>query len=62
MDAGSFGDSFGHLQPTRVSAGFGLRIRIPFMTQMPLALDFGIPVHKEGGDRTSLVSFTFGEF
>lgn len=62
VDAGSFGDSFGHLQPTRVSAGFGLRIRIPFMPQMPLALDFGIPVHKEGGDRTSLVSFTFGEF
>ena len=62
VDAGSFGDSFGDLQPTRVSAGFGVRIRIPFMPQLPLALDFGWPIQKEEGDDIQIFSLTFGEF
>jgi len=62
VDAGSFGDSFGDLQSTRISVGFGIRMRIPFMPQMPLALDFGWPIQQEPGDDTQIFSLTFGEF
>ena len=62
MDWGSLGDSLGAVGPTRISAGVGLRIRIPFLPQMPLALDFGWPVQKEPLDDARVFSFTFGNF
>jgi len=34
----------------RVSAGAGLRISVPFLGQVPIALDVGYPLVKEDGD------------
>ncbi len=41
----------------RVSVGMGVRLKIPFLGQAPFALDFAIPVAKEDGDETQVVSF-----
>ncbi len=43
----------------RVSVGTGLRIKIPFLGQAPLALDFSFPVRKFTGDETQIFSFDF---
>jgi outer membrane protein insertion porin family len=42
----------------RIAAGFGLRVKIPFLGQQPIAIDFGFPVSKEDGDDTQVVSFS----
>jgi outer membrane protein assembly complex protein YaeT len=42
----------------RVSAGFGVRVKLPFLSETPLALDFGFPLVKFAGDETSVVSFS----
>ncbi len=44
----------------RVSAGFGLRIAIPMLGPVPLALDFGFPINRIGTDRTQTFSFGVG--
>ena len=44
----------------RVSPGFGLRIAIPALGPAPLALDFAIPVAREGTDDIQNFSFYFG--
>ncbi len=41
----------------RVSVGFGLRLKIPFLGQAPFAIDFAVPLLKEDGDETQYVSF-----
>lgn len=46
------------LDPYRVSAGVGLRIALPFLSQAPLAFDFGIPLMKADGDKTQFFSFS----
>ncbi len=42
----------------RVTVGAGLRMKIPFLSQAPFAVDFAIPVVEEEGDQDELVSFT----
>ena len=44
----------------RVSAGFGLRITVPMLGPVPIALDFGFPIVKAQTDRTQLFSFWVG--
>jgi outer membrane protein insertion porin family len=46
----------------RVSAGVGLRIVVPMLGQVPIALDFGIPVVKGPSDNTQIFSFWLGFF
>ena len=46
----------------RVTAGFGLRITIPAMGPVPIALDFGFPIVKGPEDRTQVFSFWVGMF
>ena len=46
----------------RVTAGFGLRITIPAMGPVPIALDFGFPIVKGPEDRTQVFSFWVGLF
>lgn len=43
----------------RVSVGTGLRFRVPFFGQgaPPIAVDVAVPVLKESGDQTQLISF-----
>ena len=60
LDAGQLGESFSDLDPMRAAVGVSFRIRIPFMPQMPLVLDFGKPILSEEGDRERLFTFTFG--
>jgi outer membrane protein insertion porin family len=46
----------------RVSAGVGLRIVVPMLGQVPIALDFGIPIVKGPNDNTQVFSFWLGFF
>ncbi len=46
----------------RVSAGFGLRIVVPMLGQVPIALDFGFPIVKASTDNTQVFSFWLGFF
>lgn len=46
----------------RVSAGVGLRIVVPMMGPVPIALDFGFPIVRAQGDRDQLFSFWVGVF
>jgi outer membrane protein assembly complex protein YaeT len=46
----------------RVSAGFGARIVVPMLGQVPIALDFGFPIVTGPGDQTQLFSFYVGFF
>lgn len=55
-DTGTVQDDLG-LDQYRVSMGFGLRLKIPFLGQAPFALDFAVPIVKEDDDETQTVSF-----
>ena len=44
----------------RSDIGAGVRVTIPFFGQLPLALDFAIPVTKQAHDRTQIISFALG--
>lgn len=50
------GDSF--FSDFRASAGVGIRFKIPFLGNMPLALDFAVPLREQDGDDTQIVSFS----
>jgi outer membrane protein assembly factor BamA len=49
-----------HFGTIRTSAGFGIRLFMPFLGQAPLALDFAVPLNKTSLDDTQLISFSFG--
>jgi len=44
----------------RSSVGFGVRLNLPIFGQLPLALDFGIPITKDSQDDTRFISFSLG--
>ena len=44
----------------RSDVGAGVRLTIPFFGELPLALDFAVPVTKASNDRTQFVSFSLG--
>lgn len=44
----------------RVSVGTGFRLYLPFFGSAPFALDFAVPLSKDGDDDTQVVSFFFG--
>jgi len=46
----------------RVSAGFGLRIVLPMLGPVPIALDFGFPIIKAPQDNQQVFSFWVGLF
>lgn len=46
----------------RTSIGVGLRLQIPALGPMPLALDFAKPIDSQTGDETETFSFNFGNF
>lgn len=62
IDAGTFGDDFGTMDPIRISTGVAMRIRFPALPTAPLSLDFGWPLKSEDGDDTRVFSFTIGNF
>ncbi len=44
----------------RITAGFGVRIMVPMLGPVPIALDFGFPIHKAPTDITQVFSFSMG--
>ncbi len=50
------------IQNYRVSAGVGLRIVVPMLGPVPIALDFGVPIVRGPGDHTQIFSFWVGLF
>lgn len=46
----------------RVTAGVGLRITVPMMGPVPIALDFGFPICKAPTDQTQIFSFWVGMY
>ena len=50
------------LKDYRVSAGVGLRIVVPALGQVPIALDFGFPIVRGPNDQTQVFSFFVGFF
>jgi outer membrane protein insertion porin family len=59
VDAGDVEPDF-HFGTIRSSAGFGIRLFLPFFGQAPLALDFAVPLNKASQDDTQIISFSFG--
>jgi outer membrane protein insertion porin family len=56
-----FGSALGDFfkDEMRVTAGFGVRIKVPFFPA-PVALDFGWPLQKKRDDETQVFSFSVG--
>ncbi len=58
----------GTVEPTvrisdyRVAVGLGMRITVPMMGPVPIALDFGIPLNQASTDKKQLFSFWVGFF
>jgi outer membrane protein assembly factor BamA len=46
----------------RVAAGVGLRITVPMLGPVPIALDFGFPIVQAPTDKTQIFSFWVGFF
>ena len=46
----------------RVAAGVGMRIVVPMLGPVPVALDFGFPIVKGPEDRRQMFSFWLGFF
>jgi outer membrane protein assembly factor BamA len=44
----------------RSSVGAGVRLTLPFLSQVPLAIDFAVPLTKSGEDDKQLISFSLG--
>jgi outer membrane protein insertion porin family len=59
VDSGTDESSIG-IHDYRVTAGFGLRIIVPMMGPVPIALDFGFPIVRNPQDHTQLFSFGLG--
>ncbi|HEY8668131.1 MAG TPA: outer membrane protein assembly factor BamA [Tepidisphaeraceae bacterium] len=60
-DAGTVEDSF-RFGTLRASAGAGFRLMIPFLGQIPIAVDFAIPLNKASEDDVQIISFSLGIF
>lgn len=60
-DHGTVNNTYG-LAPYRVSVGAGLRVVVPAMGPMPIALDFAVPLRKDPMDNKQLFSFYVGWF
>lgn len=61
IDSGTVERSF-EIRDYRVTAGVGLRITVPALGPVPIALDFGFPIVEGKNDREQLFSFWVGMF
>lgn len=59
VDSGTIERDF-EIHDYRIAAGGGLRLYLPFFGSAPFALDFGVPLTRNGDDETQLISFFFG--
>jgi len=44
----------------RASVGAGIRLVLPILGQVPIAIDFAVPISKDSQDDTQLISFSLG--
>jgi outer membrane protein assembly complex protein YaeT len=58
-DVGDVEDSF-KLGTIRLSVGAGIRLVLPILGQVPIAIDFAVPVSKNSDDDTQFISFSLG--
>ncbi len=56
-DQGTIQDDVGFDQ-WRVAVGTGIRLKLPFFGQAPIAVDFGFPIVEEEGDDSQIISFS----
>jgi outer membrane protein assembly complex protein YaeT len=61
VDSGTVESSV-EIRDYRVAAGVGLRIVVPMLGPVPIALDFGFPIVKAPQDRDQIFSFWVGFF
>lgn len=61
VDSGTVESSMA-IRDYRVAAGFGLRVTVPMMGPVPIALDFGFPINRAPGDQTQVFAFWVGLF
>ena len=61
VDSGTVETDF-EIRDYRVTAGFGLRITVPMMGPVPIALDFAFPITDAPGDERQVFSFWVGLF
>ena len=57
-DAGTVTDDFSLFASPRLALGFGLRILIPALSPVPIAIDFSAPVFKSGDDDSEFLYFS----
>ncbi|MEE9211324.1 MAG: outer membrane protein assembly factor BamA [Phycisphaeraceae bacterium] len=55
-DTGTVQDDIG-FDEYRVSVGVGVRVSVPFLGQVPIALDMAVPLIKEDDDEVRVISF-----
>jgi outer membrane protein insertion porin family len=60
VDGGTVAPRINEFDNYRVSAGFGVRFVLPMLGPVPIALDFGFPIHKAPSDVTQIVNFWMG--
>ncbi|MEM8782004.1 MAG: outer membrane protein assembly factor BamA [Planctomycetota bacterium] len=56
-DQGTVQDTIG-VDEWRITVGTGLRMKVPFLSQAPFAVDLAVPILDEEGDEAELISFT----
>ncbi len=61
-DTGTVESDISKINNYRVSLGVGLRLIVPMMGQVPIALDFGFPINKAPGDQVQNFNFWVGFF
>jgi len=59
LDTGTVESDFS-VSTYRAAGGVGVRLHVPFFGPVPMSLDFGFPINKDGHDDTQLISFSFG--
>lgn len=59
VDMGTVEESF-EITQWRATAGFGLRILVPYFGPVPMVLDFGFPLTKDDQDDIRVFNFSFG--
>jgi len=57
-DAGTVTDDFSLFASPRLALGFGIRILIPALSPVPIAIDFAVPAFKSGDDDTEFLYFS----
>jgi outer membrane protein insertion porin family len=60
VDSGTVSPRINEFSDYRVAAGFGVRFVLPMLGPVPIALDFGFPLHKAPGDITQVFNFWMG--